>query len=120
VDPEIIALSGLQEFYISEGCHIVELSNTENDPSVSIARARVKPGVTTKWHKLNHTVERYVVVGGGGLVEIGDIEPSQLNVGDCVLIPEGCRQRITNNGDSDLVFLAICSPRFVAENYEEI
>jgi len=39
------------EFYTSERCHIVELSNTRDDPYVSIARARVEPGVTTRWHR---------------------------------------------------------------------
>ncbi len=31
------------EFYTSEKCHIVELSNSPDDPQVSIARVRVEP-----------------------------------------------------------------------------
>jgi oxalate decarboxylase/phosphoglucose isomerase-like protein (cupin superfamily) len=31
-----------------------------------------------------------------------------------------CRQRITNIGPDDLVFLAICSPRFSQDTYEDI
>jgi hypothetical protein len=33
----------------AEGCLIVELPNDPDDPDVSIARARVPSGVTTKW-----------------------------------------------------------------------
>ena len=117
--PEVHHLDSLQEFYISEGCHIVELSNSEADGDVSVARARVEPGVTTKGHFLEGTVERYVIIEGTGRVEIGDIEPQSVAPGDCVIIPAQCRQRITNNGNNDLIFLAICSPRFVPENYRE-
>jgi len=38
---------------------------------------------------------------------------------DVVLIPPGTRQRITNMGDGDLVFLALCTPRFRVEAYHE-
>jgi oxalate decarboxylase/phosphoglucose isomerase-like protein (cupin superfamily) len=31
-----------------------------------------------------------------------------------------CRQRITNTGVDDLVFLAICSPRFSQDVYEDV
>jgi hypothetical protein len=31
-----------------------------------------------------------------------------------------CPQRITNIGKDDLIFLAICSPRFSPDVYEEI
>ena len=44
-----------KEFYTSEKCYITELSNTPDDPDVSIARARVEPGVTTRWHRLKGT-----------------------------------------------------------------
>jgi oxalate decarboxylase/phosphoglucose isomerase-like protein (cupin superfamily) len=37
-----------------------------------------------------------------------------------VHIPSSCRQRIANIGDKDLVFLAICTPRFVRQAYEEL
>jgi mannose-6-phosphate isomerase-like protein (cupin superfamily) len=37
-----------------------------------------------------------------------------------VLIPAACPQRITNTGAGDLVFLAICTPRFTYEAYEEL
>ncbi len=108
-----------REFYIKEGCFILELWNTAEDPVVSIARARVLPGATTRRHRLRGTVERYVIVEGTGSVEVGSLAPQRVNAGDVVLIPAGCDQRITNTGGGDLVFLAVCSPRFTDEVYED-
>jgi len=109
-----------EEFYIDEGCYITELSNSEDDLGLSIARARIKPGVTTKLHKLIKTVERYVILEGEGLVEIDGIAPDKVGALDVVIIPEECEQRIANTGESDLVFLAICSPRFTEESYKNL
>lgn len=108
------------EFYISEGCYITEWSNTAEDPAVSIARARVPPGVTTRWHRLRGTVERYVILEGRGRAEVGVSAPREVAPGDVVLIPAACRQRIANTGELDLVFLAVCTPRFTQAAYEEL
>ena len=108
------------EFYTDEKCFIIELSNTPDDPEVSIARARVAPGVTTRWHLVRKTAERYVILEGKGRVVVGSLAPQDVGPGDVVLIPPSCRQRITNIGLGDLIFLAICSPRFTNEAYEDI
>ena len=108
------------EFYTPEKCYITELSNTPDDPDVSIARARVAPGVTTRWHRVIGTTERYVILDGSGRVEVGSLFPQDVSIGDVVLIPPSCRQRITNLGPGDLIFLAICTPRFRPEVYEDI
>jgi mannose-6-phosphate isomerase-like protein (cupin superfamily) len=108
------------EYPIPEGCFILELSNSEDDPHLSIARARVPPGVTTRWHRLRGTAERYVILEGSGRAEIGGLAPHDVRPGDVVLIPPSCRQRIANTGAGDLVFLALCTPRFRQEAYEEL
>jgi len=105
-----------QEYYFHEGCHIIEVSNSADD-TISIARARAEAGVTTRWHSVQHTTERYALLAGTGRVEIGDGVPTRVAAGDVVIIPAGARQRITNTGDDDLLFLAICSPRFQSDNY---
>ena len=109
-----------EEFYTSEKCYITELSNTPDDPDVSIVRARVESGVTTRWHRLKGTYERYFIISGRGLVEVGEHPPKEVTAGDIVLIPPMYRQRITNTGTEDLVFLAICTPRFLQDVYEDI
>ena len=109
-----------EEFDTPEGCFITEWSNSADDPDVSIARARVAPGVTTRWHRVNATAERYVILEGRGRAEIGCLPPQEVSPGNVVLIPPSCRQRITNVGRGDLVFLAICTPRFTNEAYEDI
>ena len=117
---EAIKKPNLNEFYTPEKCYITELSNTPDDPDASIARARVKPGETTRWHRLTGIAERYYIVSGRGCVEVGKLPPQEVKAGDIVLIPPMCRQRITNIGPEDLVFLAICTPRFSNDAYEEI
>jgi mannose-6-phosphate isomerase-like protein (cupin superfamily) len=108
------------EYYTTEKCYITELSNSTDDPEVSIARARVEPGVTTSWHRLKTTVERYYIISGKGRVEIGQLPPREVNAGDIVIIPPECRQRITNIGSEELIFLAICTPRFSNDVYEDL
>lgn len=120
MDAKIKPLRPDTEFYIAEGCHIVELLQAEDDPQLSIARARVEPGTTTRWHRLAATAERYVILAGHGRVEVGSLPPREVFPGDVVLIPPSCRQRIANTGAEDLLFLAICTPPFRPENYQDI
>ena len=108
------------ERFIDEGCFLIELANSENDPQLSIARARVIPGVTTRWHRLRGVTERYLILQGKGLVEVGDAPPRKVVAGDAVFISPGVRQRITNTGEDDLVFLALCTPRFTEACYEAL
>lgn len=117
---QILKANEADEYYFDEGCFILELSNTLADPEVSIARARVKPGATTQWHHLNGVVERYVILAGNARVEIGELPPQAVSTGDVVIIPPQCPQRITNTGTDDLIFLAICSPRFTCDVYEAL
>lgn len=106
-----------QEYFFEEGCHIIEISNSPSDEQGSIAQATVKPGEQTRWHRLKNTFERYVVLSGEGLVEIGNHAPAKVAPKDVVLIPPDTSQRIKNIGNDDLVFLAVCTPRFKQQNY---
>lgn len=108
------------EFFISENCYITELHNNSDDSDVSVAQARVKPGERTRWHRLNGIAERYLILSGAGRVEVGGLPPEVVRAGDTVLIPPMCPQRITNTGPDDLIFLAVCTPRFIPEAYEDI
>lgn len=110
----------VEEYFFAEGCFITEWSNCADDPDVSIARARVEPGRATRWHYLRDTTERYVVLSGEGQVEVGELPVQAVGAGDVVVIPSATRQRITNSGSDDLVFLAICSPRFSEAAYVDV
>ena len=107
----------LEYAFTEEGCHILESWNDADDPACSIARARVAPGATTRWHALNGVTERYLIVSGSGLVEVGERAPERVQAGDVVVIPPDVRQRIGNIGTDDLVFYAICTPRFTPSCY---
>ena len=115
--PEIKHSIASLEYETEERCSILELANDPDDPQVSIARARVSPGVTTAWHKLDGVSERYLIVQGQGIVNIADLPETKVTVGDVVRIPSGVPQRIRNTGEGDLLFYAICSPRFYAGCY---
>ena len=117
---KIVKPSLSDEIYTDEKCYILESSNSSDDDALSIARARVLPGVTTTWHRLKRQVERYYILSGIGCVEIGELPPESVKEGDVVIIPSMCKQRITNIGDNDLVFLAICTPRFEVKDYEDL
>lgn len=109
-----------EEYPIAERCRVLETWNRPDDPALSVARARVAPGVTTRRHRLTGIVERYLILAGRGRVEVGDLAPEVVGLGDLVHIPAGCPQSITNLGETDLVFLALCTPRFTHASYEDI
>lgn len=127
--PIVAQVPESQEYYFKEGCYILELWNDPRDADTSIARARVEPGITTRLHALHHTTERYLILEGRGQVFIGENsfggkgvgeKAEEVQAGSVVFIPPNCPQQIKNIGDEDLIFLAICSPRFKAENYQDL
>jgi mannose-6-phosphate isomerase-like protein (cupin superfamily) len=120
IEPVIKPRDEDREYLTDERCYILELSNDPDDPAVSIARARVTPGQTTRWHRVIDTDERYVIVSGQGRVEVGDDNQASVGAGDIVRIPAGVPQRIANTGDEDLVFLCICTPRFEWDCYDAL
>jgi mannose-6-phosphate isomerase-like protein (cupin superfamily) len=108
------------EYFTDERCYILELHNTADSPEASIARARVEPGVTTKQHQVVGTIERYILLEGKGVAHIAGMDDRAVKVGDVIEIPAGITQSITNNGDHDLVFLCVCTPRFEWDNYKSL
>lgn len=119
-NPRVIHNASTPEYYLEEHCHITEWWNSAEDAAASIARARVEPGITTRLHRLRGVTERYVMLEGTGRVTVGDRAPETVGPGDVVVIPPDAGQRITNTGATDLVFLAICTPRFRPEIYEDL
>jgi mannose-6-phosphate isomerase-like protein (cupin superfamily) len=115
--PAILKFDQASEFETEERCHISELLRESTPADLTVARARVEPGVTTAWHQLKGTVERYIITQGNGVVEVGELPPAPVSPGDIVVIPADVRQRITNTGPQDLLFLCLCTPGFSDECY---
>src|SRR5215472_15110116 len=109
-----------KEFPTAERCSIIETYNSGADEALSIARARVPAGVTTAFHQMAGTVERYIIAEGRGRVEVGEQPPAEVGPGDVVVIPASVRQRIANIGNTDLIFYCVCTPRFRRENYRAL
>ncbi|TNF34952.1 MAG: cupin domain-containing protein [Gammaproteobacteria bacterium] len=118
--PVITEYTPANEFFFEEGCYILEMHSRDDDPALSIARCRVPVGVATHWHKLHGITERYLITEGEGRVEVGDTLKKIVRAGDSVLIPPGVAQRITNTGSGELVFLAMCTPRFDVAAFEDM
>ena len=117
---EIIQADASSEFYTAERCFITETWNSSTDPAMSIARARLEPGVTTAWHWLDGVIERYRILAGRGRVEVGELPARVVGPGDVVVIPAGVRQRISNIGTEDLLFDCLCTPRFTPGCYHSM
>lgn len=118
--PRIIKATSLKEVLTPEGCFVYENCGiSTGDSTVSIARARVEPGVTTKAHHLDGIQEIYLIIKGKGRVDIESLKSAEVAEGDIVVIPFGKSQRITNVGKMDLVFYCICTPSFMQDCYFE-
>lgn len=104
------------EVLTAERCYLREYLNKADLPDVSVAGARVAPGVTTERHALS-VLEWYVIESGRGLMKLGDREPFTVGPGDTVEIAPGSAQQISNTGDTDLLFFCVCVPRFTPECY---
>lgn len=117
--PKPAVLRGLaaQSYFFEEGCYVAEWSNSSLDESLSVAHIRVPAGTTTQWHRLDGIIERYVILSGEGRVEVGAEPATLVSRGDVVVIPAGERQRIHNVGTDELIFLALCTPRFRPRAY---
>ncbi len=119
MEPRIITEDLSKEYHTSERCHILKNWSSAEE-GLSIARARVEPGITTQRHILNGVDEKYLIIGGKGKMEVGDLPATEVKAGDLVVIPAGTPQRITNLGDEDLLFYCICSPGFRPDCYTSL
>ena len=117
--PAVVHPDPAREYATPERCYILESWNDATDPAVSIARARVEPGVATQPHRLRGVVERYVILEGEGTAVVDGVE-EDVRPGDVAIIPAGVSQSIANTGNGDLVFYCVCTPRFTPACYEAL
>ena len=108
-----------KEYFFKEGCFIEEWHNSSDDESMSVARVRVEANQVTRLHSLENTTERYVILSGQGQVTVAN-KSWTVSAKDVVTIQPGQPQKIENRLDQDLVFLAICTPRFKEQHYIDL
>ena len=116
MEPRIFHTEESTEYYTTERCHIIEIMN-QDGIDFSVARARVAPGVATALHSLKGTNEAYYILSGQGRVRYGNHEEREVGPTDIVLYNPDTPQSITNTGETDLIFLCVCVPRFRKEVY---
>ena len=107
------------EYFLDEGCHILELCNSDAHSELSIARARLEPKKETQLHALIDTTERYIIQQGQGIATV-DGQSFQVKQNDVIVIQANVSQKIYNTGDIDLIFLVICTPRFQNKCYQAL
>ncbi len=107
-----------EEIIANDGCRLRELLHPERDRgaaiSYSLAIAYVEPGKATYRHSLRQS-EVYYILEGLGNMHIG-AETQEVQPGDAIYIPPGQEQWIENLGQNVLVFAAIVSPPWRAED----
>jgi mannose-6-phosphate isomerase-like protein (cupin superfamily) len=111
---KIVKASSLNETETPERCSIAENYSCNQ---VSLARATVKPGITTRAHHLKSVDEMYLITSGKGRIDVGNSKSVVVGVGDTIVFPAGASEKITNIGKADLVFYCICTPKFTSECY---
>jgi len=80
----------------------------------SLAHAIIKPGQTSRPHKLK-TSEVYYILEGVGIMHIDD-EIERVHNGHVIYIPPDSTQFFQNTGKKDLIFLCIVDPAWKKEN----
>ncbi|HPE74407.1 MAG TPA: hypothetical protein PK018_19895 [Candidatus Competibacter sp.] len=67
-----------------------------------------------------NTTERSLILEEWRRIEGGDGLPEAVGLSDGVRVPPDVRPPIANTGDADLIFLAICMPRFAGTGDEDV
>ncbi|QGP91456.1 Oxalate-binding protein [Neomoorella glycerini] len=87
--------------------HILEESKNEfNGKGRLFARFTLNPGASIGWHQHSGDSEAYYILSGQGIVNDNGTE-SIVKAGDMILTKNGEYHSIINNGEEDLVFIAL-------------
>lgn len=112
-------LNDCEEFIAADGSILRELLHPDKmdlQLRYSLAHAKVRPGETTKPHRLR-TSEVYYILEGKGEMHIND-ETAAVRPGDAIYIPPHARQFISNTGSADLLFVCLVDPAWRKEDEE--
>lgn len=81
----------------------------------SIAIVTIPPGKSSVLHLHPEAEESYFVTAGRAEIRVGE-ETFALREGSAALIPPKAPHKITNSGNNDLVFVAVCVPAWEPTN----
>ena len=87
--------------------------------SQSIAEITIPPGGTAEPHFHKKTEESYLILSGLATIQIQG-ELLSLTAGEAVLIEPGDIHQIKNNGEENLVFIAVCVPAWQPDDSFEV
>ena len=108
---ELRSLADTEPFTTKDGSTIRELHHT---PAQSLAEASLDPGQATERHYHARTEEIYLIVAGGGALEV-DGESREVREGDAVLIPPGAWHELVA-GPEGARLLCMCVPPYSHED----
>jgi mannose-6-phosphate isomerase-like protein (cupin superfamily) len=104
-------LNDCPEFIAADNCTLREILHPDKADlklRYSLAHAVVKPGDTTREHRLR-TSEVYYIMEGEGIIHI-DGKSAPVHPGSTIYIPPMAKQSITNPGKKALKFICIVDP----------
>jgi mannose-6-phosphate isomerase-like protein (cupin superfamily) len=81
----------------------------------SLAEAWLEPGQATERHYHARSEELYVLLDGGGEMEVAGTR-APVGPGDAILIPPGAWHQIRATGDGPLRLLCACAPPYRHED----
>ncbi len=104
---DVVRYERLEPFITKDGSAIREYLHTD---AQSLAEASLSAGQSTERHYHDRSEEIYLVVEGGGRIEL-DGEERDVRAGDAILIPPGAWHAFVA-GDTGARFLCCCSPPY--------
>ena len=90
-----------------------------DDSNHSLARIIIPPGKSSTLHYHKISQETYFILKGEGKMQVNDKRFSLLP-GQACWIETGDIHKIQNDGDTELVFMAICAPSWVPDDSFEV
>ena len=112
-------LNDCPEFTAGDNCTLREILHPDKADlklRYSLAHAVVKPGDTTRQHRLR-TSEVYYIMEGEGIMHI-DGKSAPVHPGSTIYIPPLAKQSISNPGKKALKFICIVDPAWRKEDEE--
>jgi mannose-6-phosphate isomerase-like protein (cupin superfamily) len=104
---EVARYEALVPFTTKDGSTIREYLHT---PAQSLAEAALDEGQATERHYHRRSEEIYLIVAGGGRMEV-DGEERDVTAGDAILIPPGAWHTLVA-GEAGARLLCCCSPPY--------